>query len=707
MRAPDLVISLSGNDADSAVPSSISSPLTPHSPGQPSPRHPSHDRADLSNPPQSPSLNIPLPASPKSRSPKSFFGNPIASRSATKLPKQESPSKSVGRGAQSSLAQFYGVPRAMGSSPELTASFNTESECDGCATDKLTATASSLNTDDTSKMSSSNHLMSPPDYLGIHTQQPKKKTSKHKFNILGRKSSLRDDDLAPSDARQKQAKSDRVRQVKDLRLDLAKDKSRIRNRSADRAVSRDETYQANGPHTSIPLHLKNTGSRAADGLGRAAKGLLGKLSNRTGTGDPRDSLERLKQTREEEAQKAALTKNYKIVNLPLEQQTRMTRICKRLEDCKDKTEFWLPAVAYRSIDYLNDKGMTHEGIYRVPGSEREIRNWIYRFDTGMFSLAASSLTLAEEDIDLLEEEDLYDVNAISSMFKAWLRDLPDEVFPKAIQHKITSSVGGYTENQGAPDILKTELSNLPPFNYYLLFAVTAHITMLLNSSKENKMTFHNLCVCFMPSMKMEMPCFSWLILDWKNCWKGCNSERDYLNREYKLLGDEAAAAEVARPVQHFDKYERYLPPGSRSGNDKASLAPSDAGSQVSSLYKASLQVDGPLSNGRNDAGRHGVEQLSKSLERRPVTSDSGQTRGTASGYSTPKKEKQKPVISDPISPLGANGNRSRSASTKDSSSLGFTAVKTKEKDGSTTLSYAPLELSPVQPLSPFGSLADH
>src|SRR6201996_1486429 len=161
----------------------------------------------------------------------------------------------------------------------------------------------------------------------------------------------------------------------------------------------------------------------------------------------------------------------------------------------------------------------------------------------------------EFDIDLLNEEDLYDVNTISSMFKAWLRDLPDEVFPKSLQYKISATIKNLSEQQGAPQMLKDELSNLPPFNYYLLFAVTAHITMLLNASKENKMTFHNLCVCFMPAMKMDMPCFSWLILDWKNCWKGCNSERDYLNREYAML-ENSTTVDTSRPVQHYDKYDR-------------------------------------------------------------------------------------------------------------------------------------------------------
>jgi hypothetical protein len=149
---PNLVITLdsnkqnrnnaNGQDSSSAVvPSPLSSPRSPHTPNQPSPLPYSQstlgfnsnlNEADaagyLNNPPLSPALNIPLSSSPKAaRSPKSFFSNPLATRSATKLAKQDSPSKGQ-TPAVGSMAHYYGMSRAMGSSPELTASYNAESE---------------------------------------------------------------------------------------------------------------------------------------------------------------------------------------------------------------------------------------------------------------------------------------------------------------------------------------------------------------------------------------------------------------------------------------------------------------------------------------------------------------------------------------------------------------------------------------------------
>lgn len=70
----------------------------------------------------------------------------------------------------------------------------------------------------------------------------------------------------------------------------------------------------------------------------------------------------------------------KVINLPLVEQTRLTRISKRLEESRDKTEFWMPAFPWRAIDYLNYKGCDVEGLYRVPGSGPQIKKWQRRFD---------------------------------------------------------------------------------------------------------------------------------------------------------------------------------------------------------------------------------------------------------------------------------------------------------------------------------------
>jgi len=40
----------------------------------------------------------------------------------------------------------------------------------------------------------------------------------------------------------------------------------------------------------------------------------------------------------------------KVINLPLVEQTRVTRISKDLGSCRDKTEFWMPSLPWRCIE---------------------------------------------------------------------------------------------------------------------------------------------------------------------------------------------------------------------------------------------------------------------------------------------------------------------------------------------------------------------
>lgn len=132
----------------------------------------------------------------------------------------------------------------------------------------------------------------------------------------------------------------------------------VRNRSADRQDRADyeagnttvnlenkdphtltfsaSTVFKDGAGTNLFSNIKSTSTRAADGIGKAGKGLLGKIT-RSGSSNSKEVTE---------------DEHYvlSVINLPLVEQTRRTRIAKRLEDSKDKTEFWMPALPWRCIE---------------------------------------------------------------------------------------------------------------------------------------------------------------------------------------------------------------------------------------------------------------------------------------------------------------------------------------------------------------------
>lgn len=93
----------------------------------------------------------------------------------------------------------------------------------------------------------------------------------------------------------------------------------------------------------------------------------------------------------------------------------------------------------------------------------------------------------------------------------------------------------------APQMLKDELSKLPPYHYYLLFAITCHLNLLHSYVDQNKMDYRNLCICFQPCMKIDAFCFYFLVCDWKNCWQGCWTEKEFAKVEQEVAEKEQAA----------------------------------------------------------------------------------------------------------------------------------------------------------------------
>ena len=162
--------------------------------------------------------------------------------------------------------------------------------------------------------------------------------------------------------------------------------SAARNHSAERSQAREfsgskgRDFDAQSSKTHASSLRENSGSAFLSGLrnskaaGILSKGFFG------GGGSRNDTMAHKEPVIDDE--------HYvlKVINLPLVEQTRKTRISKRLEDSRDKTEFWMPAFPWRAIDYLNYKGSDVEGLYRVPGSGQQIKKWQRKFDEGMLPI---------------------------------------------------------------------------------------------------------------------------------------------------------------------------------------------------------------------------------------------------------------------------------------------------------------------------------
>ena len=109
-----------------------------------------------------------------------------------------------------------------------------------------------------------------------------------------------------------------------------------RERPTGSMVPSGSLSQVSGASAAIFNNLKQSSSGAADRLGKAGKGFFGKIT-RSGSTNERELIN-------------DDTYVCSVINLPLIEQARKTRIAKKLEDCRDKTEFWMPALPYRCIE---------------------------------------------------------------------------------------------------------------------------------------------------------------------------------------------------------------------------------------------------------------------------------------------------------------------------------------------------------------------
>lgn len=92
-------------------------------------------------------------------------------------------------------------------------------------------------------------------------------------------------------------------------------------------------------------------------------------------------------------------------------------------------EVSLPAVVYRCLEYLEaHDAASEEGIFRLSGSSVVIKSLRDRFNT-------------EGDFDFLADEQYYDVHAVASLLKLYLRELPSTVLTRELHLKFLAVLG--------------------------------------------------------------------------------------------------------------------------------------------------------------------------------------------------------------------------------------------------------------------------
>ncbi|XP_041879073.1 rho GTPase-activating protein 25 [Corvus hawaiiensis] len=137
----------------------------------------------------------------------------------------------------------------------------------------------------------------------------------------------------------------------------------------------------------------------------------------------------------------------------------------------------VPILVQKSAEFIREHGVSEEGIFRLPGQDNLVRQLRDAFDAG-------ERPSFDRDTD---------VHTVASLFKLYLRELPEPVVPW-LQYEdflLCGKALEADETKGHQELVK-QLSLLPRDNYNLLSYICRFLYEIQLNSSVNKMSVDNL-----------------------------------------------------------------------------------------------------------------------------------------------------------------------------------------------------------------------
>lgn len=155
----------------------------------------------------------------------------------------------------------------------------------------------------------------------------------------------------------------------------------------------------------------------------------------------------------------------------------------------------LPAVVYRCIEYLDAKNAAgEEGIFRLSGSNVVIKQLRERFNN-------------EGDVNLITDGQYYDIHAVASLLKLYLRELPTTILTRELHLEFLAVTELHDLNEKI-SALNGLVHRLPRANNALLRYLSSFLINIINHADTNKMTVRNVGIVFSPTLNIPAPVFA-------------------------------------------------------------------------------------------------------------------------------------------------------------------------------------------------------
>uniref|UniRef100_A0A3B3ZZS2 Uncharacterized protein n=1 Tax=Periophthalmus magnuspinnatus TaxID=409849 RepID=A0A3B3ZZS2_9GOBI len=134
----------------------------------------------------------------------------------------------------------------------------------------------------------------------------------------------------------------------------------------------------------------------------------------------------------------------------------------------------VPILVQKCVEFIQEHGLSEEGIFRLPGQDNAVRQFRGAFDAGERPSFPSDT----------------DVHTVASLLKLYLRELPEPVVPWT-QYQDFLDCTNSLDSPGQTKLEK-QIALLPRVNYNLLSYICRFLFEVQMHSKVNKMNVENL-----------------------------------------------------------------------------------------------------------------------------------------------------------------------------------------------------------------------
>ncbi|GLV43182.1 Rho GTPase activating protein at 92B [Carabus blaptoides fortunei] len=156
-----------------------------------------------------------------------------------------------------------------------------------------------------------------------------------------------------------------------------------------------------------------------------------------------------------------------------------------LEEYLETTNQEIPLIMKSCIRVINLFGLHHQGIFRVSGSQVEINNFRECFERGEDPLA--------------DMTDASDINSVAGVFKLYLRELREPLFP-ILYFEHFMELAQLESKHDFVVKMKDLIQNLTRPVVIVMRYLFAFLNHLSEFSDENMMDPYNLAICFGPTL---------------------------------------------------------------------------------------------------------------------------------------------------------------------------------------------------------------